>query len=86
MPPAVKRRLPRSPVIDYEAKPLAPRGWGRRRIVWLLLAGFCALAEFAGAFATNGINGWGDVAFIVVFAVIGVVALVHARWPLPRDA
>jgi hypothetical protein len=68
--------------LNYESKttvPPVPRVWGLSRYVWLLIAGFCAFVEFAGAFATNGrVNGRGDVAFIVVFAVVGVIAFVNA--------
>lgn len=68
--------------ISYEsntAVPPVPRVWGMSRHVWLLVAGFCAFVEFAGAFATNGrVNGWGGVAFIVVFAVVGVIAFMNA--------
>lgn len=47
-------------------------------VVWFLLAGFCAFVEFAGSFATNGrINGWGDLSFILVFAFVGLVALIQ---------
>jgi hypothetical protein len=49
------------------------------RYVWLLVAGFCAFVEFAGAFAANGrINGWSDVVFVLFFACLGVVAFVNA--------
>ena len=66
-------------IIDDKAKGPSRRTWGLSRHVWLLLACFCAFAEFAGSFATNSrISGWGDVAFIVVFAVVGVAALINA--------
>ena len=68
--------------INYESKaavPQVPRLWGLSRYVWLLIAGFCGFIEFAGAFATNGrINGWGDVTFVLVFAVLGVIAFINA--------
>jgi hypothetical protein len=68
--------------INYEAKPSAPsvpRVWGLSRSVWLMVAGFCAFVEFAGAFATNGrINDGSDVIFVLAFACLGVVALVNA--------
>ncbi|MEA2735239.1 MAG: hypothetical protein QOE14_1690 [Humisphaera sp.] len=71
------------PIVNYEAKPPASRTWGLSRPVWLLIAGFCAFVEFAGLFATNGrINGWGDIAFIAVFAALGVVALINAIRPV----
>lgn len=55
------------------------RVWGLSRPIWVLVAGFCAFAEFAGAFVTNGrIAGWDDIGFITVFAVLGVVALINA--------
>jgi len=68
--------------IDYESKPSAPavpRVWGLSRFVWLLIACFCAFVGFAGAFATNGhINSPNDVAFVLAFACLGVVAFVNA--------
>jgi hypothetical protein len=49
------------------------------RGVWLLVAAFCAFIELAANFATNGrVNGWGDISFIVVFAAIGLIALLNA--------
>jgi hypothetical protein len=74
--------MTRATPIDYESKeavPSVPRLWGMPRSVWLLIAGFCAFAEVAGNFATNGrINGWGDIAFVLSFASIGVVAFINA--------
>jgi hypothetical protein len=74
--------------INYESKPAGPpvpRVWGLTRPVWLLLAAFCSFVEFAGAFATNGrVNGWGDVAFILVFSVVGVTAFINALRLLRR--
>ena len=68
--------------LNYESKttaPAVPRVWGFSRNVWLLVAGFCAFVEFAGDFATGGrINGWEDVAFVLVFAIVGVIAFVNA--------
>jgi hypothetical protein len=64
---------------SYKAVPAVPRLWGLSRGVWLLVAGFCAFAEFAAAFATNGrMGGWGDVVFVLVFAWVGVVAFINA--------
>jgi hypothetical protein len=72
-----------APIVDYAPKQPATRTWGLSRPVWLLVAGFCAFVEFAGWFATNGrINGWGDIAFIVALAGIGVVALINAIRPV----
>lgn len=68
--------------INYDRKtagPSATRVWGLSRPVWLLVAAFSGFVEFAGAFATNGrVSGWGDVAFILVFAVVGVMASANA--------
>lgn len=48
------------------------------RPVWLCAAVACAVILAAGEFATGGrISGWGDVAFIVVFAV-GTITLTWA--------
>jgi hypothetical protein len=71
------------PIVDYALKPPATRTWGLSRPVWFLVAGFCGFVEFAGWFATNGrINGWGDIAFIVVLAGIGLVALINGLRPV----
>jgi hypothetical protein len=70
-------------ILGYEAKLPTPRVWGLSRPVCLLVFGFCAFTEFAGWFATNGrINGGDDVAFVVVFAGVGVVALMNALRPI----
>jgi len=60
----------------------SPRRWGMTAPVWLLIAGFCGLIEFAGAIAgANRVHEWSDdVAFIILFAVIGGIALVNALW------
>lgn len=72
-------------MIDYEARAPSQRTWGVSLFVWLLVAGFCAFVEFAGWFGTNGrTNGLGDIAFIVVFAVVGVAALTNALRPVRR--
>ena len=70
------------PVVDYEAKPPAPRARGMSRGVWIVVAEVCVVVEFVGWSATNGrINGTGDIAFIVTFAVIGLVALLNTIRP-----
>ena len=80
--PAAGANMTEIEPINYErktAEPSVPRVWGLSRPVWLLLAAFCGFVEFARAFATNGrVNGWGDLAFILVFAVLGVMAFVNA--------
>lgn len=74
-------------IIDYEAPPAArPRTWGMSWPVWLLLAGFCAFAELAGWIAANGrVSGWGDILFIAVGAVIGLIALINAFHTFLKD-
>jgi hypothetical protein len=79
---------PEPPILDYDQtrrrrQPI--RVWGLSGVVWWLLAGCCGFLELAGNFATNGrINGWGDVAFVIGFAAIGIIALVNGlravRW------
>jgi hypothetical protein len=65
-------------IVDYEAKAPALRTRQLSRPVWLLLAGLCGFVEFSGWFSTNGrVNGWGDIAFIIGFAVLGVGALLN---------
>lgn len=68
--------------LSYARKPAVPpvpRLWGLSRLVWLLIAGTCGFVEFAGEVATGGrVNGRSDVAFIVTFAVVGVIALINS--------
>ena len=70
--------LPAAPA-GATAAPPRPQPQLDSRRGWLLLAVFCGFVEFAGASATNGrVTGWGDVAFILVFAVVGVTAFINA--------
>ena len=66
---------PRQP----QARPATPVQSTRRFFTpagLLLLAAFCAMFLLYGFWATNGnVNGWGDLAFIAVVAVIGLLAL-----------
>ena len=81
---------PEPPILDYDpSRRRQPRGvWGLSFAVWWLVAGFCEFLELAGNFATNGrINGWDDVAFVIGFAVVGLVAFLNGlraiRWSGP---
>jgi hypothetical protein len=58
---------------------------GLSATLWLLIAAFCGIIEFAGFFATNNIiypqsTWWSDSAFIIVFAFVGGFALINALW------
>jgi hypothetical protein len=70
----------KSKSINYRSETPPPlRVWGMTWGVWLLIAAFCGFAEFTGAFATGGrVNGRADVAFILIFALIGVAAVITA--------
>jgi hypothetical protein len=61
--------------------PPAPSSrWRLSRRAWLLVAGFCALMVWWGA--NRRIGGWGDFAFIVVLAAIGLISLINGIRPV----
>ena len=67
---------------NFEDHLESPRRLGMTASVWLLIAGFCGLIEFAGSFANDGFtHDWNkDVVFIVAFALLGGFALLNAIW------
>jgi hypothetical protein len=70
------------PILNYAPRTPTSRTWGISRPVWALVAAFCAFVEPAGWMATGGrINGGLDWLFILVFGVVGLVALINAVRP-----
>ena len=68
-----------SPVIDYGTKPRPRRTWGVAWPVWLLAGGFCAglACLYWRAMRQPGSYG-ARMSFFVLFASIGLVALINA--------
>ena len=65
---------------------VSKRVWGLSKPVWVLVFCLCVFTQIAGAFATNGrMNGWPDIVFYVVFAGLGMIALVNALRPVQRS-
>lgn len=55
---------------------------GTARFIWLLVAAMCGFSLMIGHFAViPGGTGWGDISFIVLFAVLGLIALFNAIRP-----